>query len=310
MLALLLPLALAYETDPLSGRAHPPADILAAANAEVDTLLSEAVFETNRRAKCARSPERTRRLLARQVFRATARQTQVPGKGFFHRFGHGVYAAWLETAAPARQDHLRRDHLFGELGLLRSPIFRTAGPAATVTVAGVVMGTDKLHHFFSLGYDYARRGRWGEDPERAVRYGHRSEIFPFGLLTSQAYSFADLRANYAGFTFYVGLLEPGSPLALDERGCVARVEGWDWADWVDPAFDELVNPSVYAGVVQRALEERLAEDRAALCEGWPGWGPEVLAERAALAAEEPVWVRADRAPEQGDPFDLARLCGG
>jgi hypothetical protein len=127
------------------------------------------------------------------------------------------------------------------------------------------LGTDKVDHFLATGYQYLRWSRFGDDPDRAIRRGTRTERRMYGQMTSKAFSYGDLAANWDGYQFYSGLLGEDSLLQVDEEGCVERVSSWDWTTWATPAWDEFVNPSVYGERVQQALKQQLQPDREKLC---------------------------------------------
>jgi hypothetical protein len=161
-----------------------------------------------------------------------------------------------------------------------------------------LVGTDKIDHFWIQGYDYFRRSREGRSPGRAVDWGTRTERGIWGLRTTGVFSYADLAANYDGMRFYTGLLGPGSVLQRDELGCVVLDRRFDWAEWVDWRYDEVLNPSVYKEGMADALLDGLAESAPWFCaEG--------------LAPSDPVakapWV-GKGAPVGEGFFDLADLC--
>ncbi len=97
--------------------------------------------------------------------------------------------------------------------------FKVLGP--TMLVAGTRIGSDKLGHFFHEGFEYYedikkyidthegynpyQRSTWG-GWETMQDYYHDLETGKQGTGTTGVYSFADLAANYAGFSFYIDLL--------------------------------------------------------------------------------------------------------
>lgn len=302
--------ARAYETDQLTRRDEPLADILPMANRHMDDLLNQAVARTNRRTGCHLPVEATRQVLAREILRVTGGNGTVPDRGLVRMFGFSRYSAWIERQDIGRRGFLDRDDIFSDLSFWQSPVLRAVGTSGTVLVAGTLMGTDKFDHFFELGYDYYARSGWGEDPEAARAFGTASERTYFGMLTSRTFSFADLAANEDGYQFFSGLLAPGSDLALDDQGCVVQSHPWDWSAIVSWEWDEVQNPSVFVPIVQGSVAARLQAHKDEVCASYARWGSPGYLEHLdeVLDAWPPYVVGA--APARSDPFQLERLCHG
>lgn len=301
-LALLLVLAdrpaHAFESDQVTSRQDPPTDARLVANAHANALLWQAAVRTNRLTRCALDDARTQEELARQVHRAMGGREYVPARGNQPPMGFGAYAAWLETGPVDRDSHAERDDLYAGVKVGDSLILAAFGPSSTVALGPWLVGTDKIDHFWIQGYDYFRRSREGRMPSRAVDWGTRTERGIWGLRTTGVFSYADLAANYDGMHFYTGLLGPGSVLQRDAQGCVVLDRAFDWAEWVDWRYDEVLNPSVYKEGMADALLDGLAESAPWFCaEG--------------LSPVEPVakapWVGRG-APFGEGYFDLADLC--
>ncbi len=305
---LVVSLALAYETDQLTRRHEPLADARVIANAEVNRQLGAAIAETNTRLRCRGTKERTRRELATRIHARLASSAPVPHRQGLEGLGFGAYSAFLESGAVARRDFVDRSDIYGQLDATQSPAVAMAGVCSTIRLAGVRMGTDKPDHFFDQGYEYLRVSRWGAAPLLAVRWGTDSERGAYGLLTSNVFSFADLHANRRGFAFYDELLSRTSGMRRDRQGCVGAVAAFDWADWVDDGFDELLNPSTYGVSVGAAVRDQLALRRDELCAGYGRWGSDVERRRRRVQS----LVRGDAGPGAPPPpggGELAALCG-
>lgn len=302
--------ARAYETDQITDRGEALQDVAPSADAEMDRMIAEAVERTNRRTGCQADLDRTKRVLARQIYRVTSRDVMVWRRGLTRAPGFGAYAKWMETAPIDRRPFAHREDIYGELTFFDAVILNLAGPCSTFRVNGVLLGSDKLDHFFDEGFAYWQRSRFGTHPHRGVRYGTNRENSVFGLMTSRAFSYADLKANYDGYRFYLGLLGPGSVVRMGEDGCVYHTRSWDWGQWVDWRYDELLDPSVYVPRVERRVEETLEDHRAEVCADMTTWAPDGLASiRAAHPLEsEAPWI-GTKAPPRVEPFDLDALCG-
>lgn len=222
--------------------------------------------------------------------------------------GYGAYAAFLETAPMDRREFLDHSDIYGDLKPTDSAVLGAAGVCSTIRVAGVLLGTDKLDHFFDQGFDYLQESHWGRAPHRAIVWGTATELGAYGLLTSNVFSFADLHANRRGYQFYTELLTRRSAVRRDADGCVAAVRAFDWADWVDDGYDEVLNPSTYGPEVGAAVAHRLAQERDTVCAGYEKWGADVELRRARLIPR----VSGDagsKAPPRPAGTEFVRLCG-
>lgn len=285
-----LSLALAYEVDAWTPRKGSLEDALPMANLTFDGLLDHAITHV----PCEGSDEEVRRRLAREIFRTTARRMRLTDRRGLSRMGHGVYSGWLESESLIPRVRTGTAGVFSQVSLADGFILHAAGTAATVRFGDVLLGTDKVDHFLATGFSYYRWSRSGDDPERATRKGTRTERMFLGQVTSRAFSYADLAANWDGMEFYAGLLTPDSVVQRDEDGCPVRVRNWDWAEWTHDDWDEFLNPSVYGPRVADAILQATTEDRAAICADW-------------TPTEHRVPLHG-RTPDVLGPFGIAGFC--
>lgn len=310
LLILLSEPARAYETDQLTHRNSPLDDLVDEANEHMGELLRRAAAVTNSRTGCSAGLERTRQVLAGQIRRFSGAYSLVWRRGLVRMWGFSRYAAWLETRPGQKRSFFHRYDMFADLTFMDSPVLHAVGPCGTVKVAGTTLGTDKFDHYFVVGYDYYERSGWGASPDEAVAWGTATERTYWGTMTSRTFSFADLRANYDGLHMYMGLLEPGSTMQRDEQGCVVMDHPWDWRDILTWEYDEVLNPSVFAPIVQDAISQTLYERRDEICAEYAEWGGDAYrAHLRAVLASWPPYV-AGPAPARSDPFQLDRLCYG
>ncbi len=130
------------------------------------------------------------------------------------------------------------------------------GVGRTLKLAGVLIGSDKLGHFFSQGVKYYGSHLRGKSEDAVLERGRFNERWLFGELTTSVYSNADLVANYEGYRFYRSLFEdgivPGKPAIVAWRsGRPVLQRPFAWADHVNDYWDEALNPSF----VERGLQE-------------------------------------------------------
>ncbi len=146
--------------------------------------------------------------------------------------------------------------------------------AQTVKINGVYLGTDKIDHFFASGQRYLNSYRRGlkkglthqDALKRAVLYGVSwpEETGVLGYWSAQAFSFADLEANYQGMQLGIDMCRgPHALLQYDAE------HGWRQAhpirlqNYVSPLWDESFNNSFYLKQRAKHVQEYL---RSNVCE--------------------------------------------
>lgn len=298
--------AQAWETDQITERQTPLVDLTAKADARLQAIIEEAIEATNELTACEAPQAEAHRLLAKEIHRRVGQPVLVPGRGWLRGRGYNEYGAWVETQPEAlRVEH--DDHIYAELPLLQGPILHLAGICSTILLAGERIGVDKIDHFLGMGHAYWERSRYGEDLAQAIAWGTQTERRFYGMSTSLAFSFADLRANLDGYHFYAGLLGPEGVAAADDSGCLVPTRPFSWADWIDWRYDELYNPPVYTRASGRAVTERLAMEREEVCAIYETEREDIetLLHRALTEPDDSV---LGPAPARFDPYRLAELC--
>ncbi len=194
-----------------------------------------------------------------------------------HRFDRGgmvgAFQKWIHHNDAIEKQILGRDSVYGSTGFYAGHLlwFTQLGigmsAAPNVQVAGVRLGTDKIDHFFGEGFDYYRKAVIkGRGIASALRWGEKTERQIYGYWASGVYSNSDLVSNYEGLRFYLGLYE-------DTVGATGKAlpalfawagDHWelrrtfDWRDYVNPLWDEVILPSGYIKPLRRTLREELA----------------------------------------------------
>lgn len=301
-------LALAYEADTLTHRDEALPDVTEALDARVQEIVRVAIDLTNERLGCDGDVDRAHELLARAIHVQTAANELVGDRGGLRSFGFDRFSAWIEKGGVPRRSFLSRDDLFGSTTAREAPILKWAGVCSTVRVNGVLLGTDKLDHFFEEGYHAWRKSQDGVDVDRAVRWATWTENTKYGLNSSETFSFADLRADYDGMVFYDTLLGPGGVARLGEDGCVEEGEPFTWRDWITWEYDEVLNPPVYTPSTQRGVERHLASHRDDYCEAYATWGGPAYQEHLRHVLSVDLVYASDEAPVRTDPYALDDLC--
>ena len=240
--------AAGYETDQYSNRLQPIADARPALDAEVARALAEI-------AAAWRGPEDRWRFARRVYWRL----------GGLYWVDH--IERWAEKSpAVERLPQVRHRSVFAAAPVYASRVNWFFGVGATFRLAGSLVGSDKLGHFFSQGIKYYGSHLLGRDERRVLGRGRFNERWLFGQLTTSVYSNADLVANYEGYRFYRSLFEadivPGKGAIVAFRAGRAEIlRPFTWADHVNDYWDEAAYPSH----LSPGLERYLLRTRPALC---------------------------------------------
>ena len=125
-----------------------------------------------------------------------------------------------------------------------------------IKVGNEFIGPDKIDHFFDQGYSYWIKSEWGKYDQKAKEFGVNTELGWYGLMAAGVFSFADLRANWAGYQFYKYLFNGEKSHFL--TSCDGRVSirrEFDWNEHIDWQFDELKNPSIYTNSNMKKMKK-------------------------------------------------------
>ena len=299
--------ARAWETDQLTHRDQPLPDLAAVADARLDQEIAQAVAATNRITHCGGTQQQVRVVLAEQIHDRVGAPQHLSGYKWPKGAGYNRYGAWLERQPGVRRFDDRSD-IYGDLNLWQAPVLKLAGVCGTVEMAGTLLGTDKVDHFLGVGYSYWQASQLGVSPLHALVWGARTERTYYGEMTSSAFSYADLQANYEGFRFYAGLLGTDSVVRRGEDGCVEQVRNFHWSDWLDWRFDEVLNPSVYTKAAWAGVRHRLAEERNQICASYAVWGGADYQDHLEDVLRSQPDVAAGLGPARVDVFGLQALC--
>ena len=135
--------------------------------------------------------------------------------------------------------------------------------SSTIQLHGHFVGTDKIGHFFAMGYHYFNVYQMaralGKTHEEGLQHaadicGWTTENSFLGLTSTAIYSNADLAANYLGLKFYLNLYRPVKINGQLEPAIVVR-DGDYWkirdglhkhsplfSKYVSAHWDEVLNP--------------------------------------------------------------------
>lgn len=135
------------------------------------------------------------------------------------------------------------------------------GIGATFRLDGVLVGSDKLGHFFSQGRKFWLRWTASGDEAQAAKRSAATERGLFGQATTGDYSNADLVANYEGHRFYRSLFEddviPGKKAIVRWDGKRWQVQrAFAWSDHVNPWWDEALLVNDFDSILKPYMRER------------------------------------------------------
>lgn len=279
----------AAEIDSVTTRGIGLEDSLPAINAIFDQRLREGVARANARqedpadvdpgAFC--DPDLLYSELRRAVF-----DSFLPRWGLR---GYDLDRQLRELLADRSYSLSLNDSIYRDIDYLEGFSLRLKELSDVVEINGHLVGLDKIGHFFAEGWAYFERTH--EDGERlqdAMDWGSRQEAGKFGYATTGIYSFADLVANFHGWRFWNRILgSRDDPLKgmlanffstpyvecelqiLDSIRHGRLVRAWelgrpfDFADYVDGAWDEGNNCNSYADPVIEAKVDARTEEVAA-----------------------------------------------
>jgi len=239
----------AYEADQYSHRLVPLRDSREVLNRRVNDALREIL------AAWRGGPPRT--MIEKWRF---ARRIYWRLGGLF--WVHHLEAWAAKTPQIERLPQSRFHSIYDGSPLFPGPILKVFGVCHTIEIAGSLLGTDKLGHFFAQGVKYYGSYLLGLGESRILHRGEFNERWLFGEWTTGVYSNADIVADYEGYRFYRSLFEdgivPGKPAIVGWRdGQPFLQRPFDWADHVNDYWDEEANPSFLAPGLQRFMSVRL-----------------------------------------------------
>jgi hypothetical protein len=250
----------AAEVDSFTGYPHNLDDAKTSLNLEAQRRLLAAVTTANRRASAGRRHARTGRPIFAQIngigycnptVLMDALESQLADSLIGQLEAYAQQAPDIDRFKVAYDESIYRGFSREETVTLA----RSGHLAALISINGVVIGTDKLGHFLTEGLEYYQQlsqpdAEWHD----VASLGQFMESTYFGAVTTGVYSFADLAANVQGARFWIRLLNDadvsglapgdGPQIRCEDRQWVVHGE-FDWGQYVDPAWDEAVNCSLY-----------------------------------------------------------------
>lgn len=247
----------ADEVDHWAQLNKPLHDSLEYLNQRVNFLLDEAIKDTNRISDCNET----------ELFRNM--------RAYFKNRVSGWFNIWVFYTDKIDKRQIRaRKSVYQDIGFFEAPtmgglrLFTNVKLSPIIKLNDVFIGTDKLDHFFSTGrrfYLKYRNGKRSLDETLVALV--KTELGYLGARTTGMASRADFVADINGFRFWSELIGEDYDILTGERTApyvVCRNEKWvrvrtfDWALYVDQAWDESKNCNHYrTDRIKRKVRERV-----------------------------------------------------
>lgn len=243
--------ASAFETDQFTHRQQQIADSESVLNHKVNLAIGESILGA--------TDSSDRMLIINRIYR------KLGGLSSIDKIESWATHSDQIERLPTPSD----ESIYADIPVWATRLSGLAGVGATIKVNGVLLGTDKLGHFFSQGRKFYVRWRRMQSVQEAAAQSALTESAIFGQVSTGTYSNADLVANYEGFRFYRNLFEADpltNKLAIlswqDDHWSMRRP--FKWSDYVNDYWDEALNINHYDRVLYPYMKERLLE----LCDGY------------------------------------------
>jgi hypothetical protein len=204
----------------------PPSDI------QLIDMTAEVNLYVNRMLGIARGKARGSPKLEAEVYD----QLGFPSNLAYARIEQWANA--LDKATPGHPGKIYQPRVEDSQYRGRSSLSLATFLAPVMMINDILIGTDKLGHFFQLGYSkYYKEILGGKSPADAATEGDKTESGTFGIDNTGVYSNADIAANRDGMQFYQNL---------------ARNPNLDFkiTDYISYKWNEASNANLYGGELE------------------------------------------------------------
>jgi len=233
----------AYETDQFTNRLAPLRDSGPAMDAHVNAAIADAVAHCH--------GERDELELVNRIY------FRLGGLHWVDRIEKwAMQSPDIEKLQTERFHSIYRGHPW-----YATRVTALFGIGATFKLDGILVGSDKLGHFFSQGRKFWLRWTASGDEEQAALRSAATERGLFGQATTGDYSNGDLVANYEGHRFHRSLFEdnivPGKPAIVrwdGKRWVVQRA--FAWSDHVNSYWDEALLVNDFDAILKPYMRTR------------------------------------------------------
>ncbi len=203
---------------------------------------------------------RAARALTAKKARTTDERNAILSRYFLHPILPDLLCQieqWILAKAKVPRYELDGRGIYGgEIGYDDMLMAWYVGLAPILRIHGVLIGLDKVGHFFGQGWQYyeeelrllartpplSEASRW----EQLKIRGSSFEKAHLGFTNDGVYSVADMAANWQGFRFFRGLFAERDPyLRYDAAsGQYSTGRNFTFRDYVTDSWDEVLNPTL------------------------------------------------------------------
>jgi hypothetical protein len=235
--------ALATEVDNFSGREALTQDALAVLDAEVNRILRNAIQSSNHDA-----PDRCNRVQLRQEMVRWIGPDPT-----------GIFELWATVTGSIQRTTVGfSESIYDGASLYESPAMRLVGIGRSFKLAGHVVGTDKIGHFFLQGLGYFKRVHDDHAELVHVLRDEHGEDGIWGMPFTGVKSYGDMATNFAGFRFWSNLYDGPNPYVRCEEGRRwVKLRDFSWAEYVTDGWDEAINCSEFSPTLKVAVARNL-----------------------------------------------------
>lgn len=164
--------------------------------------------------------------------------------------------------------------IYSGFPMVANAAIQVVGLSPTIRIGSSYIGTDKIEHFMTEGFEYYQKQLEGGTLEEILAIGAAEENTLYGLMASGVKSYGDLAANYSGYLFWKNVLDGENPYFRCVEGRWQQARQFNWNEYVNPMWDESINCSDYLTEPMRATVARNVR--------------ELLAQSSSLAQSCPV----------------------
>ena len=157
----------------------------------------------------------------------------------------GTIGTWAEGSPSISKCLPEGVGIYRGFSTLYSAAISVVGLSPTIRLGNSYIGTDKVEHFMTEGFDYYQKQLEGGSLEDILAIGRVEEDGLYGLAASGIKSYGDLASNYSGYLFWRSMTEGSNPYFRCSGDRWQQVRQFSWADYADPTWDEAVNCSDY-----------------------------------------------------------------
>lgn len=249
---------LKYETDNLTDRATMEA--LDDELVELDNYVNEHIeLSLSDLPSCEASSTSSSSQIPPELYKALKKN--LIGRDFFARVITAIEKWVEENEHISKRKNPLNKSIYRSVGFFDWSLIPFVGIASSIKVNGVIMGSDKLGHFFADGNENFETYLKNGDLFEALNVGIRNEEGLYGLAADGVKSYGDLASNYSGLLFWISIIGTDHPYIICKDGIYQKARTFTWTDYVNDSWDEGINCSEFrnsglgSGFEQEVLDE-------------------------------------------------------